>query len=50
MDNSQAVIRPSEVNERRQKTASTVRPISRSETFRPATDLIAIGEQHNYDI
>ncbi len=29
--------RPSEVNERRQKTATTVRPTSRSEAFRPAT-------------
>ncbi len=46
---SQAVVRPSEVNERRQKTANTARPTPRSEALRPATALIAFGEQHNYD-
>jgi hypothetical protein len=46
----QAVARPSEVNQRRQKTATAGRTTCRPEAIRPAMDLLPIDEHHIYDI
>jgi hypothetical protein len=42
--------RPSEVNQRRQKTATAGRTTCRPEAIRPAMDLLPIDEQHIHDI